>query len=180
MVIAEPIWLQTLGDIAGVILVIELSLALIITCALMVAMAIGARWLHIHVIPVVKEYLPQAQQAMTITEHGSDSLVNGVAEFYGRRQAVETGLRVLLFGKNQVEQVREEQEIYAEEALQRIAPPDELTGLETAYAAYEVPPARGGNALETLQAPPEGQHNGRGHLGPLEPDTDTHDDSAAD
>jgi hypothetical protein len=124
MVIAEAPWLHTLGQIAGVILVIELSLALIVTAALMVGLAIGMRWLHIHAIPPLREYLPRAQQAMSLTEQGSDRLVKGVAEFYGRRQAVETGLRVLLFGKSDVERVRQEQEIYAEETLLRIDPPD--------------------------------------------------------
>ena len=126
MVIAEAPWLHTLGQIAGVLLVIELSLALIVTAALMVGLAIGARWLHIHVIPPLQEYLPRALQAMSVTEQGSDRVVKGVAEFYGRRQAVETGLRVLLFGKGHVERVREEQEIYAEETLLRIEPPDAL------------------------------------------------------
>ncbi len=123
MVIAEAPWLHTLGQIAGVILVLELTFALIITCAFMVALAFGARWLHMHAIPPLREYLPRAEQAMTVTQHGSDSLVHGIAEFYGRRQAVETGLRVLLFGKNDAESFREEQRIYADEALQRIEPP---------------------------------------------------------
>jgi hypothetical protein len=126
MVIAEAPWLHTLGQIAGVILVIELSLALIVTAALMVGLAIGARWLHMHAIPPLREYLPRAQQAMSATEQGSDTLVKGVAEFYGRRQAMQTGLRVLLFGKGDVQRVREEQEIYAEETLLRIEPPDTL------------------------------------------------------
>ena len=144
MVIAEAPWLHTLGQIAGVILVLELTLALIITCALMVALAFGAHWLNVHVIPPLREYLPQAEQAMTVTERGSDSLVHGIAEFYGRRQAVETGLRVLLFGKNDAENFREEQRIYADEALHRIEPP------------------AGGASLPGTGAPP-GQINGNQH-----------------
>ena len=128
MVIAEAPWLHTLGEIAGVVLVIELSLALIITCALMLAMAYGAYWLHVNVMPLVQSYLPRAQQAMSATEQGSDSLVKGIAEFYSRRQALETGLRVFLFGKSDVQRVREEQEIDAEETLQRIEPPSSLPG----------------------------------------------------
>jgi hypothetical protein len=126
MVIAEAPWLHTLGQIAGVILVIELSLALVVTAALMLGLAFGARWLHTHAIPPLREYLPRAQEAMSVTEQGSDTLVKGVAEFYGRRQAVETGLRVLLFGKGDVQQVREEQEIYAEETLLRIESPTNI------------------------------------------------------
>ena len=74
MVIAEAPWLHTLGDIAGVVLIIELSLALIITCAFVAALAFGAHWLHVHAIPPLREYLPRAEQAMTMTERGSDSL----------------------------------------------------------------------------------------------------------
>jgi hypothetical protein len=155
MVIAEAPWLHTLGDIAGVILVIELSLALVITCAFMVGLAIGARWLHLHAIPPLREYLPRAQEAMTVTERSSDSVVQSIAEFYGRRQAVQTGLRVLLFGKSDVETFREEQQIYAEEALQRIEPPTFLSNLEN---PADIPaPPQGGNALA---AAPRLEHNG--------------------
>jgi hypothetical protein len=145
MVLAEAPWLHTLGDIAGVVLIIELSLALIIVCALMLAMAYGAHWVHVNVMPLVQDYLPRAQQAMSATEQGSDSLVKGVAEFYSRRQALETGLRVFLFGKSAVQSVREEQEIYAEETLQRIEPPSSLLG----------------NALETAPLGPQVAHNER-------------------
>ena len=69
---------------------------------------------------------------MTVTEHGSDSLVHGIAEFYGRRQAVETGLRVLLFGKHDAENFREEQRMYADEALQRIEPRESAGALNPA------------------------------------------------
>ncbi|MGO8948604.1 MAG: hypothetical protein ACLQUY_13275 [Ktedonobacterales bacterium] len=143
MVLAEAPWLHTLGEIAGVILVLELSLALIITCAFMVALAIGARWLHEHAIPPLREYLPRAEQAMTITEHGSDSLVHGIAEFYGRRQAVGTGLRVLLFGKNDLENFREEQQVYVDEELQRIEPPQDGAARSAPAARHNANNRRG-------------------------------------
>ncbi len=159
MVIAEAPWLHTLGQIAGVILVVELSLALIITAALMVGLAYGMHWLHTHVMPLIEEYAPRAQQAMGVAERGSDSLVKGVAEFYGRRQAVETGIRVLLFGRQDAEQVREEQVIYAEEALQRIEPPTDLPGPENAFT-----PRLRYNG-EALPAPPEQRPLQNGHDG---------------
>jgi hypothetical protein len=139
MVVAavEPPWLHTLGQIAGVILVVELSLALIITCAFIIALAVGARWLHVRALPPLREYLPRAQEAMSVTERSSDTVVNGIAEFYGRRQAVHTGLRVLLFGKRDVETFREEQQVQADEELQRIEPPATLPGLD-------IPPAETG------------------------------------
>ena len=89
---------------------------------------------------------------MSATEQGSNTLVRGVAEFYSRRQALETGLRVLLFGKSDVQRVREEQQIYAEETLQRIEPPSSLPG--------------NGNALETAPVGQEGQNGQNGHQAP--------------
>src|SRR5262249_3370843 len=145
MVIAEAPWLHTLGEIAGVVLVIELSLALIITCALMIAIAYGAYWLHVNVMPLVQQYLPRAQQAMSATQDGSDSLVKGVAEFYSRRQALQTGLRVFLFGKSDVQRVREEEQIYAEETLQRIEPPSTLPGNTIALESAPLGPREGRN-----------------------------------
>jgi hypothetical protein len=170
MVVAavEPPWLHTLGQISGVILVIELSLALIITCAFMIGLAIGARWLHVHAIPPLREYLPRAQQAMTVTERSSDTVVNGIAEFYGRRQAVQTGLRVLLFGKGDVENYREEQQIYADEELLRIEPPENLESLELPPAGAGATP-QGGNALA---AGPRPEHNGDIRRGAGIPDED--------
>lgn len=120
MVIAEPEWLHTAAQIAGVILTIELGLVLIVVCALMIALAVGARWLHTHVTPVLQEYAPRAQQAMTIAQQGSDRVVGGVAEFYGRRQQVRTSISVLLFGRRAAERVREEGRIRASEELQLI------------------------------------------------------------
>jgi hypothetical protein len=170
MVVAavEPPWLHTLGQISGVILVIELSLALIITCAFMIGLAIGVRWLHVHAIPPLREYLPRAQDAMSVTERGSDAVVNGIAEFYGRRQAVQTGLRVLLFGKGDVQTFREEQQIYADEELQRIEPPDTLSSLEILPADTGATP-QGGDALAARPIP---AHNGDIRRGAGIPDED--------
>jgi hypothetical protein len=170
MVVAavEPPWLHTLGQISGVILVIELSLALVIACAFMIGLAIGARWLHVHALPPLREYLPRAQEAMSVTEHSSDTVVNGIAEFYGRRQAVQTGLRVLLFGRGDVQTFREEQQIYADEELQRIEPPENLSSLELSPADTGATP-QGGNALATGPIP---AHNGDIRRGAGIPDSD--------
>jgi hypothetical protein len=170
MVVAavEPPWLHTLGQISGVILVIELSLALIITCAFMIGLVIGARWLHMHAMPPLREYLPRAQEAMSVTERGSDTVVNGIAEFYGRRQSVQTALRVLLFGKDDVETFREEQQIYADEELQRLDPPATLSSLEPSAASTGATPQGG----DVLAAGPIPAHNGDIRRGAGIPDAD--------
>ena len=135
MVIAStsPTWLHTLAQIASVLLLLELGLVLIIVCALMVALAIGTRWLHTHVVPILREYRPRAHEAMTVAQQGSDKVVQGVAEFYGRRQQVETSLRVLLFGRKAAERVREEAVIRTASDLQLMSPDENAPSAENGY-----------------------------------------------
>lgn len=134
MVIAEPGWLHTLGLIAGTLLLLELVLALVIVAALMVGLAVGAHWVHVNVIPPLKEYAPRAEQAMTIAQRGTEKAVQGIAVFFGWRQRIETTVRVLLFGRGAARRVYEEAAIQASSDLQQIdssaelsRPPDEAT-----------------------------------------------------
>jgi hypothetical protein len=141
MVIADaqsPGWLHTLGQIAGTILLVELLLVLVIVAALMVGFAVAAVWVHRHVVPVLREYTPRAQQAMSVAQTSSDKVVRGIAEFYGRRQAVETGVRVLLFGKQIVRRAHEDERIHVAEEMQRISAGEEpgLPGPENGYTPH--------------------------------------------
>jgi hypothetical protein len=115
---APPAWLDTLGKIAGVILGLELLFVLLIICGLMVGFAYAMGWVHQHVVPLVRENAPKILHAMEVTEQNTDRVVHGVAEFYGRRQAVETGLRVLLFGRKSAKRVHDEALIQAASDLQ--------------------------------------------------------------
>lgn len=187
MVIASesPPWLHTLGQIAGVILVIELSVALLIVAALAVGIAYGVHWSRQCIIPVLRQYTPRILNAMTVAEQSSDKVANGVAEFYGRRQAVTTGLRVLLFGRGAAERVREESAISAAADLQAmsadetsIGPEDGFTPRPGTLPARErepathaerrdlaTPPRPGGSAVERrdtrrAQGRRDGDHNG--------------------
>lgn len=185
MVIASesPAWLHTLGQIAGVILVIELSVALLIVAALAVGIAYGMYWLRQRVIPVLRQYTPRIINAMTVAEQSSDKVAHGVAEFYSRRQAVQTGLRVLLFGRGAAEHVREESAIHAAADLQAmsadetsIGPEDGFTprpGTLPARQAYShaerldlaTPMRQGGSAIErrdtrSRQESRDDNHNG--------------------
>ncbi len=126
MVIAEPAWLHTLGLIGGTLLLIELVLALRIVAALMVGLAIGAHWVHVHVVPVLKEYTPRAEQAMSIAQRGTERAVQGIAVFFGWRQRIETTARVLLFGRGAARRVYEEAAIQASSDLQQIDSSAEL------------------------------------------------------
>lgn len=126
MVIAEPAWLHTLGQISGVLLLLELGLVLLIVAALMVGLAIGAHWVHVHVMPPLREYTPRAEQAMTAAQRGTDTAVRGIAEFFGWRQRIETTARVLLFGRGAARRVYEESAIQASSDLQQIDSAAEL------------------------------------------------------
>ncbi len=185
MVIASesPPWLHTLGQIAGVILVIELSVALLIVAALAVGIAYGVHWSRQRAIPILRQYTPRILYAMTVAEQSSDKVAQGVAEFYGRRQAVTTGLRVLLFGRGAAERVREESAISAAADLQAmsadetsIGPEDGFTPRPGAPPAREpyshaerldiaTPPRPGGSAVErrdtrNRRGRRDGDHNG--------------------
>jgi hypothetical protein len=96
---AEPDWLKKWADASAVLLLIELCVLLVIVTALVFMLAYGARWLKLHVMPVLNATVPRAQQALHIANESSDRVVRGVAEVYGIRQALEIGLRVLLSGR---------------------------------------------------------------------------------
>lgn len=138
MVIAEPAWLHTLGQIAGVLLLLELGLALLIVAALMIGLAYGAHWVHVHVMPPLREYAPKAEQAMSVAQRSTDRAVHGIAEFFGWRQRIETTVRVLLFGRGAARRVYEETAIQASSDLQQIdsaaelaRPPDNREGVRS-------------------------------------------------
>jgi len=99
MVIAEPAWLHTLGQIAGTLLLIELVLVLLVVCALMIALAIAAWWLRSHVVPVVDQYGGEAQRLLVVAQRGTDRVAQGVAEFHGRWEGIQTGIRTFFLGR---------------------------------------------------------------------------------
>jgi len=98
MILAEPLWLQTLGQMAGTLLMLELCFVLLLVCVIVGALAYGSWWLHRNVMPILSQYGPMAQQYMGIAVQGSDRVVGGVAEFQSRWEAFATGARVMVFG----------------------------------------------------------------------------------
>ncbi|MBF6589577.1 MAG: hypothetical protein IVW57_03470 [Ktedonobacterales bacterium] len=96
---ADPAWLRTVGQIAGTLLLLELSIALFVMLVFAVALAVAVWWLREHVVPLLEQYGGQAREAMEKATQGSDRIIHGVAEFHGRKQAIETMARVLLLGR---------------------------------------------------------------------------------
>lgn len=94
----EPGWLRAWADASAVLLMLEVCFALLITTALVFLLAFGARWLRVHVAPLLNAATPRARQALRMADAGTARVVRGVAEVYGVRQAVEAGLRALWRG----------------------------------------------------------------------------------
>jgi hypothetical protein len=94
----EPGWLRAWADASAVLLLLEVCFALVIVTALVFLLAFGARWLRLHVAPVLNAATPRARQALRMADSGTERVVRGVAQVYGIRQAVEAGLRALLRG----------------------------------------------------------------------------------
>jgi hypothetical protein len=98
---SEPAWLHWLnvaGQVAGVILVIELFVVLIVLCALMIGLWYGLRWVRLNVVPIVNQYGEQARGAMAVAVRGGDRIMGGVAEIHGRQQAIKAAVSAFLFG----------------------------------------------------------------------------------
>jgi hypothetical protein len=98
---AEPTWvywLHVAGQIAGVVLVLELWLVLLIVCGMMFGLWLGARWVRTHVVPIVDQYGAQARGALSVAVRGGDRIVGGVAEFRGRQEAVRAAIATFLLG----------------------------------------------------------------------------------
>lgn len=140
VIASEPGWLRAAGQAAGTILLLELGLVLIIVAALMVGFAFAAWWLRKHVSPILGQYAPKAEQAMTTAQKSSERVVQGVAEFYGRRQQIRTSIRVLLFGREAAQQVHDTELNQVASDLQLMSAPEETPGPENGFT----PQLRGG------------------------------------
>lgn len=110
------VWAQALA----VILLLELCVLLVLMAALTFLLAFGARWLQMHVIPLLNASVPRAQQALELTNQGTDRVVRGVAVVHGWRRGLEAGLRV--FFQN-ADEMRSPQ-VQSQPAAQPAAPSD--------------------------------------------------------
>jgi hypothetical protein len=100
MAIADtaPDWLRALADAAAVVLLLELIILLVIVTGLMAALWYGASWLRKHVVPALNATVPRARQALDVANASTEQVTRGVAEVYGIRKALETGVQVMLHG----------------------------------------------------------------------------------
>ncbi|MBA3823237.1 MAG: hypothetical protein H0X24_04920 [Ktedonobacterales bacterium] len=88
-----PSPIDGLASAAGTLLTIELFFIIVLLAALMVLLALGFKWLHDHVIPLLQQYLPYAKDALGTTDRLSGQFVDMLAAIYGRRKGVEEAVR---------------------------------------------------------------------------------------
>ncbi len=91
-----PSWLQAAGDAAGVVLVIELMLLVLITAALVGAIAFLLYYVHNKVVPLLIRFAPAIEQRLQATDRGSAKFAERVIDIHARTVAVKEGLRALV------------------------------------------------------------------------------------
>ncbi len=94
--IAEPTWLQTAGQAAGVVLIIELLLLILITAVLVFAVAFGLLYVHNKVVPILTRFAPAIEQRLQATDRGSAKFAERVIDIHARTVGVKEGLRALI------------------------------------------------------------------------------------
>lgn len=94
--IPEPAWLQAAGQAAGVVLIVELSLLIVIVAALVAGLALGLLYVHNKVVPALTRFAPAVEQRLQATDRGSARLAERVIDIHARTEAVKVGLRTLV------------------------------------------------------------------------------------
>ena len=89
----EPTWLQAAGQAAGVILIIELMLLLLITTALIGALAFLLYYIHNKIVPLLTRYAPAIEQRLQATDRGSTRFAERVIDLHARAVAVREGVK---------------------------------------------------------------------------------------
>jgi hypothetical protein len=90
--------LDTAGEIAGVILVLELTVAVALLAALMIALWFAVRWVRFNLTPLLDLYGAQAEDALAIATRSTDQVTSGVAEFHSQSERVKATVLGFLFG----------------------------------------------------------------------------------
>ena len=92
----EPTWLQAAGQAAGVILIIELMLLLLITTALIGALAFLLYYIHNKIVPLLTRYAPAIEQRLQATDRGSTRFAERVIDIHARAVAVREGVKTFV------------------------------------------------------------------------------------
>jgi hypothetical protein len=98
--IPEPAWLAAAGQAAGVVLIIELTLLILITAALVGGIAFGLLYVHNKVVPILTRYAPAVEQRLQATDRGSARFAERVIDIHARTVAVREGVRTFIRPSN--------------------------------------------------------------------------------
>lgn len=99
MSIAEVGWLEAAGQAAGVVLIIELMLLILITAVLVAATAYALYYIHNKVIPLLTRLAPAMEQRLQATDRSSAKVAERVIDLHARTEAVKATVRTLI-GRN--------------------------------------------------------------------------------
>jgi hypothetical protein len=94
--IPEPTWLQVAGQAAGVVLIIELMLLILITAALVFALALALLYVHNKIVPLLTRYAPAIEQRLQATDRGSVRFAERVIDLHARTVALKEGVRAFI------------------------------------------------------------------------------------
>jgi hypothetical protein len=90
--------LDTAAQIAGVILVLELTVLVIALAALMAAIWFAVRWVRFNVTPLLDLYGAQAEDALAIATRSTDQVTRGVVEFHSQSERIKATILGFLLG----------------------------------------------------------------------------------
>ena len=99
MIFAELSWLEAAGQAAGVVLVIELMLLILITTVLVAGTAYVLYYIHNKVVPLLTRLAPAVEQRLQATDRTSVKLAERAIDIHARTEAVKATVRTLV-GRN--------------------------------------------------------------------------------
>jgi hypothetical protein len=96
MSFAEVSWLEAAGQAAGVVLMFELVLLILITAALVGGIAYLLFYVHNKVIPLLTRLAPAIEQRLQATDRTSAKIAERVIDLHARTEAVKAGMRTFI------------------------------------------------------------------------------------
>jgi hypothetical protein len=99
MSIAEIGWLEAAGQAAGVVLIIELMLLILVTAVLVAGIAYALYYIHNKVVPLLTRLAPAVEQRLQATDRTSAKVAERVIDLHARTEAVKATMRTLV-GRN--------------------------------------------------------------------------------
>ncbi|HEY7123208.1 MAG TPA: hypothetical protein VH540_04610 [Ktedonobacterales bacterium] len=110
MIFAEVGWLEAAGQAAGVVLIIELMLLILLTTVLVAGTAYVLYYIHNKVIPLLTRLAPAMEQRLQATDRTSVKVAERVIDLHARTEAVKATVRTLV-GRNGHQQLPPGREI---------------------------------------------------------------------